>query len=91
MDNLNGYETDLGDEELGGRARYGVCAECDQKAQYRLMYFGIGSYEFWGATGNHVEWAWASECCEAEEQEKEQAQTAAERVEWDKHLDDNGE
>ena len=91
MDNLTGYETDLGDEELDALPRYGVCAECKQAARFQLIDVGIGSYEFWGATGNHVEMVWASECCEGEEQEKEQAQTAVEWGEWDKHLGDHGE
>ena len=79
------------DEELDALPRYGVCAECKQAARFQLIDVGIGSYEFWGATGNHVEMVWASECCEGEEQEKEQAQTAVEWGEWDKHLDDHGE
>ena len=61
------------DEELDALPRYGVCAECKQAARFQLIDVGIGSYEFWGATGNHVEMVWASECCEGEEQEKEQA------------------
>jgi hypothetical protein len=31
-----------------------------------MVDFGIGSYEFWGAPGNDVQWCYVSECCEAD-------------------------
>jgi hypothetical protein len=43
-----------------------VCDVCGRSCQLKLVDFGIGPYEFWGAKGTHTDYAWASDCCEAE-------------------------
>lgn len=44
----------------------GICTECGQQATGKVMDFGIGPYEFWGAPGNDVQLALVSICCEAD-------------------------
>jgi|688.fasta_scaffold2595658_2 hypothetical protein len=40
------------------------CAVIDPEMEW--VDFGIGSYEYWGAPGVDVQWAWVTRCCEAD-------------------------
>lgn len=42
-----------------------LCAACGQPAELIEVDFGIGPYEFWGATGVHVDIQTVTECCES--------------------------
>lgn len=42
------------------------CSECKQEAEPVQRDFGVGSYEYWGAKGNHQKLRWVSECCDGE-------------------------
>lgn len=46
-----------------------ICASCGLAAEFKEMDFGIGSYEFWGVVGRHVDIQVVSKCCEASEGE----------------------
>jgi hypothetical protein len=42
----------------------GFCSECRKPCVKIRRDYGIGSYEYWGATGVHHNWQTVSECCE---------------------------
>lgn len=42
------------------------CSECNEECEAIKVDYGIGHYEFWGATGCHENWQWVSECCEGD-------------------------
>ena len=42
----------------------GYCSECGKACKEVKRDFGIGAYEYWGATGSHHVWHWVSECCD---------------------------
>lgn len=44
----------------------GFCSECGEPANGKWEDNGIGSYEYFGARGHHVDWRWGSECCGAD-------------------------
>ncbi len=44
----------------------GFCSECKKPCQEVERDFGIGAYEYWGATGSHHNWQWVSECCDGD-------------------------
>lgn len=39
------------------------CGECKQECEGEWLDFGIGSYEFWGATGVDIQMGYVSKCC----------------------------
>jgi hypothetical protein len=43
----------------------GICSECKEPCEAIILDFGIGSYEYFGAVGNHKQLAVVSNCCEA--------------------------
>lgn len=43
-----------------------ICACCGLAADTHMEDFGVGAYEFWGATGVHTNWQEVTDCCEAE-------------------------
>lgn len=45
------------------------CSECGLECTVIEVDFGIGAYEYWGATGVDVQIAEVSDCCEADTQE----------------------
>ena len=44
----------------------GICSDCGKACHAKMIDFGIGSYEFWGARGVHTDFHPASPCCEVE-------------------------
>ena len=42
------------------------CSECGKPCQGEARDFGIGSYEYWGATGVDTNWQYVSTCCEGD-------------------------
>ncbi len=42
------------------------CVECHQETTGYWVDFGIGQYEYWGASSHDIDWAWVSKCCDAE-------------------------
>lgn len=56
---MNGYSRDYYDERHW-------CTECGEECSIKVIDEGIGSYEFWGARGIHVDKRTVSSCCEAE-------------------------
>lgn len=45
------------------------CSECGLECNVIEVDFGIGAYEYWGATGVDVNICEVSDCCEADTQE----------------------
>jgi hypothetical protein len=43
----------------------GKCTECGQECNVIIIDFGIGAYEYWGATGIDSQIDAVSDCCEA--------------------------
>lgn len=43
---------------------YHYCEDCKRRCKPGVMDFGIGHYEYWGATGVDVQLALVSNCCE---------------------------
>ena len=41
------------------------CDACKEHCEPVLVDFGIGPNEMWGVIQNHHDWAWVSNCCEA--------------------------
>jgi len=39
------------------------CSECHKPCKDVVRDFGIGAYDFWGATGSDHDWRNVSECC----------------------------
>lgn len=44
----------------------GYCDCCGEFCTPEWEDFGIGSYEYWGARGTHVDWQLVSPCCGAD-------------------------
>lgn len=44
----------------------GICTECNEHCSTKVVDFGIGPYEYWGAQCNDVQLCLVSQCCEAE-------------------------
>jgi hypothetical protein len=42
------------------------CSECHKPCEGVERDFGIGAYEFWGATGSDHNWLEVSECCDGD-------------------------
>lgn len=55
------YEDDVPDEVW--------CVACGEPARVVDVDFGIGAYEYWGATGFHTDIHRVTECCEADWQD----------------------
>lgn len=47
-------------------SKYYRCAECRQLCRDVERDFGIGRYEYWGATGTDVNLQTVSECCDGD-------------------------
>lgn len=45
------------------------CTECGQECTVIEVDFGIGAYEYWGATGYDSQICDVSDCCEADTQD----------------------
>lgn len=45
------------------------CSECGKECDVIEVDFGIGAYEYWGATGVDINICEVSNCCEADAQE----------------------
>jgi hypothetical protein len=43
-----------------------LCRECNRECRVVTVDFGIGSYEYWGATGYDSRLEQVSNCCEAD-------------------------
>lgn len=43
---------------------YYYCEDCQQRCSPGVRDYGIGHYEYWGATGVDVQLALVSDCCE---------------------------
>jgi len=43
----------------------GKCTKCYEACNVVVADFGIGSYEYWGATGTDIQIEVFSDCCEA--------------------------
>jgi hypothetical protein len=52
--------------EDGTDLPHGICDECGQSCTGKMMDFGIGAYEFWGARGTHTDYQAVSPCCAAD-------------------------
>ena len=80
-DSYDKYDAaDEGGELLGLRFR---CTSCGEECGGKYVDNGIGSYEYWGYRGRHVQKDLASDCCEKDveevqdlEDDEEQAQPA---------------
>lgn len=44
----------------------GFCSECKKPCREVKRNFGIGAYEYWGATGSQDNWQWVSHCCDGD-------------------------
>lgn len=44
----------------------GYCSECGKACKEVKRNFGIGAYEYWGATGSQDNWQWVSHCCDGD-------------------------
>lgn len=42
------------------------CSECLEPCKSVERNFGIGGYEFWGATGSDDNWQEVSKCCDGD-------------------------
>ena len=57
---------EMPDEDYGEEdepAPHGICNCCGMECDAVYVDNGIGSYEFWGATGVHHDYRWESPCC----------------------------
>lgn len=52
------------------------CKECKCECEGEWVDFGIGSYEYWGARGNDVQWHYVSKCCEGDVCEDEECKVS---------------
>ena len=43
-----------------------ICSECNRECEVEHVDFGIGAYEYWGATGYDSHEVEVSVCCEAD-------------------------
>lgn len=61
-----------------------VCPGCDViNPECEWMDFGIGAYEYWGATGVDVQECWVTKCCEAEPVELRPEPVDSPTEEWE--------
>jgi len=49
-----------------------ICSECKKPCKEARRNFGIGAYEFWGATGSQDNWRCVSHCCDGDLLTKEE-------------------
>ena len=45
---------------------YYHCSECLKPCKDVQRDFGIGAYEYWGASGSDSNWQWVSACCDGD-------------------------
>ena len=61
-----GYDPDYDYDYDEPEGTSGICSACGEACTSVMVDEGIGSYEYWGATGTHHEWQEVSPCCHEE-------------------------
>ena len=49
-----------------------VCNSCHEPCSISLQDFGIGQYEYWGQISYDHDYQWASDCCGATYEDKDE-------------------